>query len=367
MLSLPGEPTRVRYGEAVAAMKFPRLEADSDKLLHMDTLRLIAAFGIAAYHAVGLAKLTAADDGIMRLFVDLFFVISGFVIAFVYGDRLSTVGEWLGFMRRRIARLGPLHWLTLAFMASLALAAGYMGVALNDSETFDFNCFAPNALFLHAGGLCPARSFNGPSWSISAEMAMYVAAPLLVWLARRTVLALIALAVIYGVLFAATGSGWTEWTASGGMVRALPSFILGALIYYRRDSLPRFRHGWWLSMACIVAFVGCAFIDVPDTVALLLVYAAVLGAVMADQNEAGPIIRRLAPLGQLTYSSYMLHMPVMVVLASAPARRLLGVPEAAANWIVLAAFLLVWPVSWVSYFYFETPARKWMTGRVRLR
>src|SRR4051794_10264654 len=103
-------------------VKFPKLVAESDEMPHLDSLRFIAAMGIVVYHYkahVGLQGASTSMDG-LRLFVDLFFVISGFVIARLYSE-MRTRQEYLHFLQKRVARLWPLHVAT-------ALASAGVGV-----------------------------------------------------------------------------------------------------------------------------------------------------------------------------------------------------------------------------------------------
>src|SRR5688572_27852292 len=95
---------------------FPPLRAESDKLRNLDLLRLIAAYGVVLYHFnTYLPDLNMPIHlrlWFLPLFVDLFFAISGFVICFIYFDRMNTWSDYATFMKRRFARLVPLHWLT---------------------------------------------------------------------------------------------------------------------------------------------------------------------------------------------------------------------------------------------------------------
>src|SRR5271157_6057911 len=106
-------------------IRFPPLTAASDELLHLDVVRFIASFGIVFHHshefyyrAPDRAALTGRTAG-LALFVDLFFLISGYVIAHVYRRRVGSLGEIARFIQRRCGRLIPLHWLTLFLSISL--------------------------------------------------------------------------------------------------------------------------------------------------------------------------------------------------------------------------------------------------------
>ena len=103
-----------------------RLKSDSGELLNIDAMRLIAALGIVFLHT---SEYFISDTGNrnalhhkiqpLALFVDLFFIISGYVIAYTSAHRVGTLSEYLFFLKKRIARLIPLHWVVLVFLCLL--------------------------------------------------------------------------------------------------------------------------------------------------------------------------------------------------------------------------------------------------------
>ena len=133
MPALPRAPGR---GGGVRSFSLPRLAPESASLLHLDCLRLIAAAGIVFLHlkvkvdgGAMWQRVVAGTDSYFLL-VNMFFAISGYVIAFVYMDAIVDAGSYAGFLRRRVARLGPLHWLTLAAALLFAAVANAKGIAI---------------------------------------------------------------------------------------------------------------------------------------------------------------------------------------------------------------------------------------------
>lgn len=107
--------------------------------------------------------------------VIVFFVLSGFIMSYVYQDwfidNLKT-GEYTRFLRLRIARIYPLHILCLILWASLELV-GRIQPDFNDT----FSTFILNVFLLHAWGFTSTISWNQPSWSISSEFFCYLIFP----------------------------------------------------------------------------------------------------------------------------------------------------------------------------------------------
>jgi peptidoglycan/LPS O-acetylase OafA/YrhL len=117
---------------------------------------------------------------------------------------------------------------------------------------------------------------------------------------------------------------------------------------------------FWL---CVCSFlVGCC-VGLPAIGLLLTLYLAVAFGIAADaQQRRSRIVSTLAAGGQLTYSSYMLHSLVIMMLRNGIADRILDIHGLARNLLALIAFGMVWPVSYLSLVLFEKPARRWISG-----
>ena len=359
------------------AFSWPKLRPESEDFLHLDALRIIASVGVVAYHWSAWLSLPSDWTGSggrlegLTYFVDLFFVISGFIICHVYADRMHGRADFAAFLRKRIARLGPLHWATLLFVAASGLTATLIGVQLHHAEAYNPQCFVPNALFAHAFGVCNYLSFNFPSWSISAEFGCYLLFPLFlalyrlrVWLPAAASFALITFLTLAGPL-GPEQQAWHELTYYWGVLRALPAFGLGVTLYAIKDKLHIPCAGEAM-FALLAAFIALGALAAPGMLSLTFAYLIVVCGIAADQARAsGPITRALAPWGALTYSVYMLHVPLGSALFSLLGRSVFELAPAAMNVAVVAGLPVLFALSYVSYFLFETPARRWISGRAR--
>ena len=115
--------------------------------------------------------------------MELFFVLSGFILCHVYlpameGERF----KYGAFLWARIARVYPLHIATLVGVGALALGATAAGFRI-DSAILSWSSLPANLLMVHAWGLSPEAGWNHPSWSISAEWFAYLTFPLFGWAA----------------------------------------------------------------------------------------------------------------------------------------------------------------------------------------
>lgn len=336
---------------------------------HLDGLRIVAAGAIVVLHYAEYCRGNPIANAVFNhvqhfnLLVDLFFVISGFVIASQYASRVGDRRSIARFLWRRLARIYPLHLATLAFYLLIA-AAIQLDLAKSDNPArYPLSDIPAQLLMLHAV-IGERLTFNFPSWSISAEMICYIAFPLLATLAlRRRSLAVWAFALMMAVnsiVAIAAGAGpWTEWINHGGAARALPSFMLGVVLYRFQDiigSQPTLK----LPMTPVLLTFVVAGSALPATAQLILIYAIVVLSLRLDltQRRSAFTWFGFERWSEYTYSVYMLHVPVATVVLSilgryAPIDKLALVP---------LALLVLAGASYLSCRFFETPLRYALYG-----
>lgn len=346
------------------------LKLESDRMIYLDLLRIASSYLIILYHFQNQMSLGPYADAVrarfegLTLSVDLFFFISGFVISSVYSGRVTNAAAFGQFMWKRAARLVPLHWATFAVFGAFGILNAMGHLPSNHPEIYDPRCVVPNLLLLHAFGPCSSLTFNYVSWSISAEMGMYLLFPLLAVIAARRTLSLLvvaALIVVLTVVSNRSGWSWLEWSFDLGVLRALPTFLLGVISFRYRALLGRIP--WasgWLLVALLVFLAGC-LLQCPKLLLLPLVYGIGALGIAASEQPASRTARRLAPLGQLTYSLYMLHPLVQTVLLTGVGAAFLKLQGVPMTLFVVAAMALMLPIAWLSLILFERPARRWLT------
>src|SRR5215217_3096190 len=131
----------------------------------LTALRFAAAMWVVSYHfwpdLAGAAIPMLVQKGYLG--VELFFVLSGFILSHVY---LQGFGEsrfrYGAFLWARIARVYPLHLATLLGVAALAVVASAAGLVM-EHRLADWGAFPANLLMVHAWGLAPSAAFNHPS------------------------------------------------------------------------------------------------------------------------------------------------------------------------------------------------------------
>lgn len=349
---------------------FPALKLESDRMIYLDLLRVTASLAIVIYHFQPQMDFGHATDAIrarlnaLTLAVDLFFFISGFVISSVYTGRITNMTDFSTFMAKRVARLVPLHWATFAIFACFGILNAMGHLPSNHPEIYDLKCAAPNLLLLHAFGVCSSLTFNHVSWSISAEMGMYALFPVLAIITARRYLSLVVVALLLALLTLtslSSGRTWLGWSFDFGVLRALPSFLLGMISFNYRHLLGRLP--WaagWLGIASLAFLAGC-MLQWPKLLLLPLIYIIAGLGIAASEQPPSRAALRFAPLGQLTYGLYMLHPLVQTVLLTGVGATLLGLRGVPMTLFVFAGILLLLPLSWLSLMLFERPARRWIS------
>lgn len=289
----------------------------------LDSLRGICAVLVCLFHFP--ANGPIAPSAFIRsswLFVDFFFVLSGFVIAANYRTRLINGGFLRGFVILRFGRVYPLHLAMLvAFVAvelvGVALAGnGLMGRPPFDAAHSVFGIFT-NLTLTHPFGLEDTLTWNYPSWSIAVEFWTYL---LFALLARGVGEALekwliAAVVVSIGVLLTVTPNG-INVTYSWSLVRCVYGFAFGAIVWRLWDQSGRapgvaYDYATWIEAAAVAAVVGFVTLgaDAPENLLAPLVFGA---AVLVFARAGGRIsrfllVRPLKHLGVLSFSIYMTH------------------------------------------------------------
>lgn len=199
----------------------------------LDAFRGLFAMAIVFFHMKNYNWVT--DNAFVNnsdLFVSFFFVLSGFVIAFVYYDKISSKATLLKFFGNRFRRIYPLHLYALLVFAAFELSKSYLhklgyfsevAHSNNTLPTFLSNLFLLNATPIGGGS---GLSWNYPSWSISAEFITYLFFGWLVFFLRKTA-QVKSLAMII-IPFALIG---ISYSVNSLVFEAIVGFFLGALVY----------------------------------------------------------------------------------------------------------------------------------------
>lgn len=310
--------------------------------------------------------------------VEIFFVLSGFIIAYNYADRFATFAwtTYRRFLLARVARIYPVHLVTLTAMLLLVVGASTIGVELSDEGVYTPFSFIANVFMLQ--GLPGISSWNDPAWTICLEFAAYLCFPLIALLlpklSRVSAFAGGAAIAILGTIAMLTLVTFTDagpTTPSVAWLRIATEFTTGCLLYAGWRLLGRFKtgHGW--DVTAIASLIGIAVIIgmVPnDGATALAAVPAIALFVLACAGSTGPIGRFLStPVmlwgGRISYSVYMTHFILLMVLGEV----LSPTKFEDSGWLVRAGvlafyFVAVVVVGWLCYRMIEVPGRLFVNG-----
>lgn len=293
--------------------------------------------------------------------VQYFWMISGFIFAHVYGDSRIGFGEFAG---RRIARLYPLHLFTLVLVAMLQTVLVLMISTTLFYGNNDVYHFFLNLFFISSWGLENGLSFNGPIWSVSVEILIYI----LFWLCVRVMpLNAIFAFVVAVIFFLLQDMATFTHIDYCGML-----FFMGVAVFY----VARQFTAQQLAFLSVLTWVaGLALILVVPKLAqsltLLTVvgFGPLLGLLAAfDRMSVGRtgVLDRMAAFGDLSYGIYLLHVPVIMVITIVMIA--LGIERSHLSeallpmigYLVLAIWLAHLSLKWI-----ETPAQTWLRQVLR--
>ncbi|MEG3083492.1 acyltransferase [Sphingomonas sp. PB2P12] len=288
--------------------------------------RGLAAWFVVLYHIrLSIAGLPQAALDILAkgyLAVDFFFLLSGFVIWLTWHERLRAQGiAGIGpFLRKRIARIWPLHIVVLA--GAVALALVFVATGRADPVDYPFGQLPLNILLVQNWGFTNRLAWNNPSWSISAELGAYLLFPLLMAMVdwRRMaspVLMVVAAAIL--VLLHMTMAAPTLGTdiPRYGLLRCLTEFATGTIVsalWLRWHAAQPMRAAIAASTAGI-ALLGAWAAGAPETLmvpaacACLLLVLALTSAAKRNPLSSRPIHY----LGEISYATYLGHFMLWVV------------------------------------------------------
>lgn len=342
----------------------------SKKFTVLDGLRGLAALLVLTRHTEAYWGAPSLSHNHSYLAVDLFFVLSGFVISHAYaqplGDGRLSAGR---FMLIRWIRLWPLHALGAALGVVMLIEKDALSPGVWVPSLMLMMLFLPSRMPEAGHGLF---EINPPGWSLFYEMAVNLLYALTHrWITHRVLVAVLltsgaglaAIALYHGSLD--LGYTWSGRSLAGGALRAVFGIFLG--IGLHRLYLAR-RHlvetgptpGPWLLCAVVVALLLLPNLarlgSAVDLFAVFVVFpvCVYLGAQASVEASSA---RLFSMLGLLSYPIYVLHVPLGEWLQGTMAAPL--APYAPLAGVVFAAALVM--LAWVLDRRFDQPLRRWLT------
>ena len=308
-------------------------------------IRFVAALGVFVHHMLGklgvpFIRCPFGDGG-----VTFFFVLSGFILTYVYADRLTTSRDLRRFYFTRLARIWPLHLVTLTIFIFCFMK--FQHIYNNEEPT---RRLIANAFLLQSWvpSYSWCFSFNGVSWSISTEAFFYLMFPLLIlrrgrfWI--KYLLATVGIVIFIFAVYAL--SDWipqTGWATVNPLMQCFPfvrlfEFMTGMAVghlFLARPHLGSGQRNFWKDSLIEIAAIGllCAYyhwqFNYPRTVHLpqmfhvlqakigpVLFYALLIFFFSHTRGMIGRLMgsRIMVYLGEISFAFYMIHLIVIQLL-----------------------------------------------------
>jgi peptidoglycan/LPS O-acetylase OafA/YrhL len=372
------------------------MNSSSNYINSLTALRGIAALLVVVFHFHLLIMPLADQEAtllIRRLYlmVDLFFILSGFIMMYVYGEWFSDTLEYPSYRKyltARFARIYPLHFLTFLYVLLLFSILWYHHVPLDSTtQAVGNKNDIPLHLFMLHGLRMPASgTWNTPSWSIGAEWLMYLIFPVLVRPFNKLhASGMIVCVAIASLLYYFTPDrnvveGYEQFRLPmknldniafpANLMRCIAGFLLGMVIYklYTQKLGAGFFNTGYSGAVCAVLMVCLLHLSLPDFITIWTFPILILAVAHNDVVEKSILKSKpLQFLGDISYSVYLVHIPIIFTLmvykmiqpAAAKDPMAAQAPNYLVGWIACLIFLsLVIGLATLLYRYYELPWRK---------
>lgn len=345
----------------------------------LDIFRGLFASFVFLFHLSPFAETPVLQNGFTYnadMFVDFFFVLSGFVIANSY-EQLSDWQSFRKFYKKRFFRIYPLHIIVLFAFLLVEIAKHILASKVHvnnlDNPANSATSFLSNLLLLHSTPAFHIKdvSWNIASWSISAEMIAYLLFGILMVAINKTglfrkrivVYLLITVAATISLVLV-TGGYRLNYSFDYGFLRGIIGFFVGVIclnLYSASVTRVSRLHGTVFSIAelgVLLITFGCIYMgdQLKETGLLyellyfccIYVFAFEKGIISKCLNQP----KVLHDLGSYSYSIYMLHV-LFISLFNVFFIRILHLPASSYSWLVVLNFVAIFYASRWSYRHIE--------------
>lgn len=298
-------------------------------MLHkLESLRGVAACLVVLFHSpFYFSESSVAFFDNSYLFVDLFFILSGFVMALAYGEPIRNGLSFTTYIIARLGRIYPLHlfmlilWVPYILVKQYLFESGFGGTDQVDDS--NLGTFVSNFFLIHSMGIHDTLGWNYPSWSISTEFFAYIFFFMTSALLdkRNSLLFPILISVLsYGVIISLQRDSF-DITYDYGFFRCIGAFYLGVFLFrsMRFLSLKETINNniYVLEMASVALVIASVSVAALHPLGFLFVILSFAICIYVFSLEASGIVGSLLmktpfrKIGLWSYSIYLVHAIIL--------------------------------------------------------
>ncbi|MDR3717045.1 MAG: acyltransferase [Puia sp.] len=341
----------------------------------LDVFRGIFASLVFLFHLKAFSDTPVLNNAFINhsdIFVDFFFVLSGFVICYTY-QAISDPRELMLFYKKRFLRLYPLHFVMLLVFVLIELSktffAGHVQIHQIDNPNNNIISFLSNLFLLNSVRMPGVTdvSWNIPSWSISAEWIAYLLFAGITFYVNRSGLSkykngvyigvsVLALILLYGI----TGGFRLTYSFDYGFLRGISGFFLGAFCFnvfsYSRPYFLKLKSSFYtvaevalLTLMIIMVTLGETLKEYGFVFEVLFFISVLIfafeGGIISNLLKKSPLLQRI---GTYSYSIYMTHA-FLISLVNIVFIRLLKFSPASYGYLFILNYYIIYKVSQFTY------------------
>lgn len=324
----------------------------------VDVLRGLAVLLVVLFHL----DISLFQSGFIG--VDIFFVLSGYLIASIYSKNQGAID----FYERRFRRILPAMMviLLLSLLLSPLFFLPFEVKIMTDSVVGSL-LFVPNLIFWRDNDYFADLHFSPllHYWSLGVELQYYLVFPLLIWAARKVKYSLFLMAVL-SFIFCVILTHYSSKSAFFFLPSRLWEFLLGYFAFELRNSLivnrlQTAKYSGYIANFSLLALLVASFLPIPNKsfpglyalIPVLLSFAYILIGVRSEAFLESSFIKAVRWLAKISFSIYLIHYPVIFIFKYAPFSKNneLTVVE------VIFAIIITIFLSVISYKFIESPLR----------
>jgi peptidoglycan/LPS O-acetylase OafA/YrhL len=288
--------------------------------------------------------------------VPIFWCISGLILTHSYQNSYPPTLQ--KFAISRLSRLYPLHLVTLFAVAVLQQVSLHTQGKFEIYGHNDFYHFVLNIFFVQSWGLERGRSFNAPSWSVSTEIIVYLIFLYLIKFLNRYKLIGSFLLFLISAIYSNSVTPLSNFIF---FKDCLTYFLLGVFIFYLSDLKLRLVPivGSFFSL-CLVIWASTE----SQKSDLLLIGSLVAMFAFMDLTSFKKIFKPLRLLGELSFSIFLIHIPLQILIKLILLRFEIDRSSAYENTFFVFFITLTYLVGYLSYKHIEQPAQRYLRQKL---